>query len=252
MTRPSRWITFLRRAGLVGATLLTFAVPRPIAAQSLADLAAWDALVVTPVGALPPRARVFETPAPKELAIRYGRWRYDIDDAIHNDFGVTVARDVNLVRGSVAVTAAYLSLSCGTCEAWVTTGAEVQSTVLSRRISADSGPELNGTLGLRLNGGMARFLGDGHATAFSASGSAVIGIAGPWIEGTEIGMALMPGIGIGRFSSVDETAYGTLPILGAAAALELRHGVVIDVGFQRIYIDGGPTQFGAGFAWRFR
>jgi hypothetical protein len=63
-------------------------------------------------------------------------------------------------------------------------------------------------------------------------------------------VSLMPGVGIGRFSSVDETAYGTRPTLGAALAWSLRSGVVIDMGLQRVYIDGGPTQAGAGLSWR--
>lgn len=232
--------------------MLTTGMPRVAGAQSLADLAAWDALVVTPVGALPPRARLSDDAAPSELSVRYGRWRYDIDDAIHNDFGVTVARDVGFAHGSVALTGAYLSLSCGTCDAWVAGGVELQSHLLHEHLAGDSAGGVNATLGVRLNAGGARFLGDGHATALSLAGAGVIGLSLALARETRLSIAVMPGAGMGRFASIDETASGTRPTYAVAAALALRHGLVIDFGFQRIVIDGGPTQLGAGFAWRAR
>lgn len=238
--------------GLLLGTMLTMGMPRAARAQSLGDLAAWDALVVTPIGALPPRARLSDDAAPRELSIRYGRWRYDIDDAIHNDVGVTVARDVGFAHGSVALTGAYLSLSCGTCDAWVAGGLELQSHLLHEHIGGDSAGGVNATLGVRLNAGSARFLGDGHATALSLAGAGVLGVSLSLPRDTRLSVAVMPGVGVGRFASVDETASGTRRTYAVAAALALHHGLVLDVGFQRIVIDGGPMQLGAGLAWRAR
>jgi hypothetical protein len=220
-------------------------------AQSTGDLAAWDALVVTPVGALPPRVHdlLFGDSARAELSVRYGRWRYDIDDAIHNDFGVTLSRQLGIGDTGIALTAGYLSLSCGTCKSWLSGGIEVQTRLIRQTLAGDSLHEVAASLGVRASAGAARFLGDGRATATSIAGAASIGMAFPLGWSSRMSVAVLPGLGIGRFSSVDEDAYGTRPTFGASMAWALPKGIVVDLGLQRVYIEGGPTLFGGGLSW---
>jgi hypothetical protein len=223
-------------------------------AQSSGDLAAWDALIVSPVGALPPRAHevLFADSARSELSMRYGRWRYDQDDAIHNDFGVTFARQLGVAQTGVSVTVAYLSLSCGTCSAWLSAGLEAQTRLFRKVIVGDSLHEVATSLGVRASAGGARFMGDGHAMATSIAGAASIGLAFPFAGSSRVSLSVLPGVGIGRFSSVDQDAYGTRPTLGASMAWALPSGPVVDLGMQTIFIDGGPTQFGFGLSWVLR
>jgi hypothetical protein len=224
---------------------------REARAQSPGDLAAWDALVVTPVGALPPRVHdgLFVDAVRTELSVRYGRWRYDQDDAIHNDFGVTLARQLGVAQTEVALTAAYLSLSCGTCASWLSGGIAVHTRLIRQTIAGDSTHEVAASLGVRASAGAARYQGEGRAAATSIAGAASIGVAFPFVWSSRISVSVLPGVGIGRFSSVDEDAYGTRPTFGASMAWALPSGLVVDVGMQRIFIDGGPNQLGAGLSW---
>jgi hypothetical protein len=232
------------------AVSAALAAGRSVEAQSTGDLAAWDALMVTPVGALPPRAHdaLFADVPRTELSFRYGRWRYDVDDAIHNDFGVTVTRALGVARTSISLTGAYLSLSCGTCSAWVSGGLEAQTQLISLRLAGDSARDVSVSAAVVASGGVARFLGDGHATAGSVAGAASFAVVFP-VSSSRVSLTVLPGVGVGRFSSVDEDAYGTRPILGASAACALPWGVVADLGFRRVYIDGGPIQVGLGLSW---
>ncbi|HEY2066258.1 MAG TPA: hypothetical protein VGG84_09905 [Gemmatimonadaceae bacterium] len=247
--------TSVRRHIVSGAltVLAALSFGHRVEAQSIGDLAAWDALMVTPAGALPPRAHdlLFGDSPRTELSFQYGRWRYDVDDAIHNDFGVTVTRALSVARTSISLTAAYLSLSCGTCAAWVSGGLEARTQLITRRLTGDSSRDVRVSAGVVASGGAARFLGEGHATAGSIAGAASLGVAFP-VSSSRVSLTVLPGVGIGRFSSVDQDAYGTRPMLGASAACVLPWGMVADLGIQRVYIDGGPTQVGLGLTWRTR
>jgi hypothetical protein len=244
-----------RLAGALFSTAAILAMmPDALSAQSTGDLAAWNALVVSPVGALPPRVRngLFGDSLVTELSLHYGRWRYDMDDAIHNNLGVTAARQLGAARTDVAVTAGYLSVSCGSCAAWISAGVEAQQRLLQRDIAGDSVRPVEASLGVRVTAGAARYVGQGGAMGSSVTGAAEISVAFPAVWSSRAAISVMPGLGIGRFSSVDETAYGTRPMLGAALAWSLRNDLMIDVGMQRIYITDGPTQLGAGLTWRTR
>src|SRR5437867_2250129 len=81
-------------------------VSRALPAQSAADLAAWDGLMLSPFGALPPLARDGQDTR-NALAVRYGRWRFNGDDAPHNNFGATLAMPLSAARSEITATGAY-------------------------------------------------------------------------------------------------------------------------------------------------
>src|SRR5881397_1252943 len=99
-----------RRSALMTMALLGLAT-HTLPAQSAADLAAWDGLMLSPFGALPPIASDAHDARPA-LAIRYGRWGFNGDNAPHNNFGATVAIPLSAARSEITATGAYLSFTC--------------------------------------------------------------------------------------------------------------------------------------------
>jgi hypothetical protein len=244
--------TARRIAGCALASAAMFAAgSREAHAQSKGDIAAWDALIVSPVGALPPRVRdgLFTDLTRAEFSVRYGRWRYDMDDAIHNSIGVTLGRELGGAHTGITITGAYLASSCGTCSAWLSGAIEVQTRIIQRAIAGDSLHEMVASLGVRGSAGGARYSGEELANAASVTGAASMSLAFPFAWSTRMSVSVLPGVGLGRFSSVDENAYGTRPTLGATVAWAVRSGFVVDFGMQRIFIDGGPSQVGTSLSW---
>ena len=236
---------------VAASVLVALAQTRAAAAQSTRDLAAFSALVVSPVGALPP---VLSEPADGSgrgvLAIQFGRWRYDIDDAIHNNFGVTVGKRLGSSSTSVSVTMAYLSLSCE-CSGWASGGVAVRSAIWSwLPASVERRPELHVSLDADVGGG--HFAGEGHANAYSGAIGVDLGGSVRVAGGSRLSLVVIPGLGIGHLNSADVTATGYRPLIGAAASWQFRHGVALDAGMRRIVLRGGPTQFGGGVSWHIR
>jgi hypothetical protein len=240
---------------LTGALLSSASPSHTLAAQSAGEVAGWDGLMLSPIGALPPLAR---TPIAGDsvrylLSARYGRWRYDLDDAIHNNLGVTLSRRLGATSTQVELTGAYLALSCGACSAWLSGGLDLQSTLWHQDFPGDSLVRTEtGIFGLRGSLGAARYLGDGHAIATSAAAAAVIGVDLRFARESHLSVTVTPGYGIGRIVSVDESAYGTRPTFGAAAAWKFRSGPAFTIGMERIFIEDGPIQIGSAFSWRIR
>ncbi len=230
-----------------GVFLASGVIPCAIAAQSASDRGAWDALILSPIGGLPPLARdAGDDDRPQsDLWLRYGRWKYDVDDAIHNDIGVTVFQQLPFARSELSVTGAYLSLSCAACPSWVSGGASLQSTLWQH----GDGDEPSGSLGLRVDVGGAHYRGESETTAASATSAVVVGVGLPFIRQSHLSAAISRGIGIGRIALVDGIHTGSRPTLGAALAWTLSSGLALNLGMQRIVISGGPTQMGLGVGW---
>ena len=237
-------------AVLAGGVLLSSATAPTASAQSASELGAWDGLVLSPIGALAPIARVAEDQAPRQsdLWLRYGRWRYNVDDAIHNNAGVTYFRRPGSGRTELGITAAYLSLSCPTCASWLSGGVSLQSTF--RRVEVVDGPWR--TLGVRVDIGGARYLGEGHTTAASAAAAAVFNGGIPFVRHSQLSVELTEGFGIARIAYVDAIDGGVRPTLGAALAWTFKSGFAVNVGMERIVLADAPPQIGMGMSWRVR
>jgi hypothetical protein len=225
-------------------------IPGAVVAQSAGDRAAWDALVLSPVGALAPLARdpVDDDARQSNVWLRYGRWRYDADDVIHNNTGLTVFHQLPFCTSELSLTGAYLSLSCATCPSWISGGVGLQST-LWQTGGAD---ERSGNIGFRADVGGSRYRGTSQTTAASASGAAVVGAGLPFIGESHLSATVSPGIGAGRIALIDGIHSGTRRTLGAALAWIHASGLTVNLGMQRILIAGGPTELGAGIGWNRR
>ncbi len=244
---------FVRPTVIVGtlALLASGTIPRAVVAQSANDRAAWNALILSPVGALAPLARDVadddsDVPRPQnDVWLRYGRWRYDVDDAIHNNVGVTVFRAVPLGESELSLTGAYLSLSCAMCPSWISGGASLESRLWQQGASE----EPSASVGLRFDVGGAHYRGDSQTTAASATSAVVIGAGVPFIGQSHLSAAVSPGIGYGRIALVDGIHSGARRTLGAALAWTLASGVAINLGMQKIAIARAPKQIGLGLGW---
>jgi hypothetical protein len=224
-----------------------------LAAQSQSDLAAWNALMLSPVGALPPLAHegVDGDTRRNELTVRYGYWRYDINDVAHNNIGVTFAHAFDFAHTEVALTGAELWLACGSCSPWFMGGVAVQSTLWEDDLAGSPARPLAGTLGLRETVAAARYVGTDHSVALSTAVAVAVGLDVPFVFHTYLHATLLPGLGFGAFDSPDLNAQGVRPTWGGALAWSFGPGLSVSGGFQRIVLSGAPTEVGGGFSWRF-
>jgi hypothetical protein len=234
-----------------GALLASGIVPCSLAAQSPSDRAAWDAMILSPVGALAPLARNVGDDDSRQgnVWLRYGRWRRDVHDAIHNNIGITVFQQVPFASSELSVTGAYLSLSCHACPTWISGGASLQSTLWQQGDLDDSSASI-GSVGLRVDVGGAHYRGEYQTTAASTTSALVLGVGQSFIGQSHISASISPGIGVGRIALIDGIHTGVRRTLGAALAWTHSSGVAVNLGMQRIEIAGGPTQVGLGVGWR--
>jgi len=231
----------------VVALLVSGVVPIALAAQSAGDRAAWNAIMLPPAGALPPLARdpIDDEARQTNVWLRYGRWRYDVDDAIHNNIGVTVFHQLPFASSELSITAAYVSLSCSLCPAWISGGASLNSTLWQQ---GDVG-DFSGSVGLRADVGGAHYRGSSQTNAGSIAGAVVGGVGVPLTKNSHLSATIFPGVGVGKIALVDGVHTGTRRSLGAALAWTHASGLAFDLGMQRIMIAGGPTEVGAGVGW---
>ena len=244
-----RFTRLIRGSAAFAGVLLASAAADTASAQSAGELGAWNGMVLSPIGALAPIARVAEDRDARQsdVWLRYGRWRYNVDDAIHNNMGMTVFRRRSSGSTELGFTAAYLSLSCPTCASWLSGGVSLRSTF--RRVeTVDSWR----TLGVRFDIGGARYLGEGHTTAASGAVAAVVNGGIPFIRHSHLSVELSEGFGIARVAYVDGIDGGMIPTLGAALAWTFNSGLAVNFGMERIVLADAPPQIGMGLSWRLR
>ena len=240
--------------GFVGAVLFVVVagVGRPAAGQSASQLAAWDGMVLTPIGAIAPVARDPGATAPGvyDASLRYGRWRYDADDVVHDNIGVTVRRSFGYARTQLSLTFAYGLVECPTCSGWQFGGLDLRSSVWNHSFGATDQRPITAGAALQMSVGGAKYRGTDASTANSVAIGLPIEIAFPVWKASQFRAAIIPGYGYGRVASTDFVASGFLPTIGGAIAWNVASFVTVDVGVQRVIIAGGPTQLGAALSWK--
>jgi hypothetical protein len=233
------------------------AAPRIAAAQTTEQIAAWYGLMLSPVGALSPVAHdpgLAGLPG-SSLALRYGRWRYDADDEVHDNFGLTWSRRFAFMRTEIAVTGAYQLDQCGSCSGWELAGVSLRSTLLRLSSSSDRAQAQSRAVrfgvSATVDAGGAKFHGTGGATTFSLAGSAPIELAFPF-GWSSLSVAVIPGIGFGRISADARSTSGVLGSVGGAISWAITRRASLDVGVQRIIMPRSVPQVGAAFTWNYR
>lgn len=246
-TSPQAFVRHARSVATVAGLVAAMSVsPRLAHAQALGDLAAWDGLVVSPVGAVP---SVVGPQGRDGIVLRYGRWRYDADDAIHDDVGLTLFRQVGPHGTRVSVTGGWLSLSCNDCQPWLSGGLDVETPLYARQLAGNPQDGVVAELSLRLSGGGARYLGDGHAVGYSAAVLLPLSISAPVAGGSRVALGIAAGAGVGRLSSADNDAYGTLRIVGVGARFAFANGIVLEANEQWLALPRAPAQLGLSLGW---
>jgi hypothetical protein len=206
--------------------------------------------MLSPVGAFSPVAG-----DPREIArgadlltLRYGRWLYDAEDAVHDNIGLAWSRSLGFARTRLTLTGAYGLVECPSCSTLVIGGIDLQSTLFTRSVAAPNARPAAAGVGLRVSIGGGRELSTSASTASSAAIAVPFDIAVPFGKTSLLSATLVPGFGFGRTSSADLSESGFLPMLGAAIAWTVTPSLGIDLGMQRVFIAGGPIQIGGALS----
>ena len=239
-------------AAWLGIAAVFSAVARPTRAQSEGDFAAFAALILTPIGALPPvvRAPMMQGgPLGSGLHVRYGHYEFDgSEPAIHN---IGVGGDFEAGTGRTGVTVGFQT--CDGCDGTLMLGFDYTAPLLQRVIGATATPSNTSTLGVAVSPslGVARTLGsDANTTLFSVSVGLPVSLAARLAEHAQLVPFITPGFGFGMASGNGQTDSGVRFVLGGGVGVaNVGPGVGLTLGFQRVFIEGGPTQWGLGFTW---
>ena len=234
--------------------LLLFLGARRAVAQSQGQLSAWDGLVLSPVGALVPIARAPGDLAAghDELSLRYGRWRYDSEDAVHDNIGLAWTRGLGFARAQVTVTAAYEMVECPTCSSWAAGGIDVQSTLWEHGVASAEQRQLRTGIALCLSLGGAKVSGAEASTAGSTAISLPIDVGFPLGRTSWLSATIVPGYGFGHVTGPDFAAGGLLPMIGGAISWNATSRMSVNIGAQQVILSGAPSQVGAALSWKLR
>ena len=225
----------MKRALLLLPALAMTLVAERARAQNDGDVAAYFALILTPVGGFAPLASVAQPEGGTGgISLRYGRLSYEDDDATHM-FGVSGGARAGSGRlgftGGVA--------TCDGCDAVIMLGAD-WTTPLVRRTSP------SGTLGVGLTTG----IGAGIPTAEGADGIALslsLGLPLSLVAGNPQGLRAVPfvtpGIGFGILTG-DDGESGVRPMLGGGIGIIAANGLGLSAGVQKVFLEGGEAVFG--------
>jgi hypothetical protein len=187
-----------------------------------------------------------------EISARYGRWRYDADDAVHDTFGLTWARGLAFWKSRLEITGGYALIECPTCTGSVMGGIDFESRLWEHGLPDVTSNPVRTGLSLRLSLGGGKNLGVDHTTAGSAAIAVPLDIAFPLGRSALVALSAEPGVGYGHIASTDFGNGGLLPMFGGAVSVRVGPRVEMHIGMQRVIIDGGPTMVGAALSWQLR
>ena len=240
-------------AAWLGIAAIVGGVAEPARGQDQGDVAAFFALLLTPTGALPPvvRAPMLQgAPDGSTFQARYGRYEFDgADQTIHN---IGLGADLRAGAGWTGVTVALQT--CDGCDGTILLGLDYTTPLVQLPIGADQTVRNTSVLSVALtpSAGLSRPL-DSDANVFFISGSVAlpVSISTQFRGATQLVPFLAPGFGIGLIAGEGDTESGVRFMLGGGLGVAgLGPGLGITVGFQKIFIEGGPTQWGLGLTFR--
>ena len=250
MIRALLWST--RSATLIVCCLV--AVPTVLVAQTASQLAAWAGLILSPTGSVAPVVRdpLYAGVPGSTVSARYGRWQYDADDAVHDNFGLTWSKRFAYHRTEISLTGAYTLVECGTCSAWQMMGVGVRSAIYRRVAAVDPEHAMRFGAGVTMNVGYATFKGAGRASTLSVVGEMPLEASFPLYGTSTFRVTLLPGLGYGTITSDGRTDGGIIPIYGGAIGWAPSRRFAINVGIQRPVIPRSTAQVGAAISWEYR
>lgn len=210
------------------------------AAQSEQDVVAYFALLGTPTGALPPvlSNAMLNRPMPTvDFRVRYGHM--SLNGASMNNFAATLGIPASS-KTMFGVTAGYESLSCNGCDGHFMAGANVESRLASTLLGT-------GSDAAALNIGVNGEFGFGHpsgTTLATLNGGLPISLV-TRSSGISVAPFITPGIGWGHAHDNTTSEGGTRFLLGGGVTFQSTTSpIAANIGFQKIFINGGDTVLG--------
>jgi hypothetical protein len=206
-------------------------------AQSDGDIAAYVALSLTPVGALPLTARstMFDArTAPTSFTARYGNQQNLHNFGIGGDFRAGGSGRASVTLGLV---------TCDGCDGTIMVGADYVAPLVRSAIGTGATPP-SFTVAINPSVGFAK--PEGEVSILSASVGLPIAVA-MGAAGSRVAVFVSPGMAFGLLSGSGESESGTRPMLGGGVGLRFGR-MTISGSAQKIFIDEGDVQFGLGIA----
>jgi hypothetical protein len=240
----------MRRSITVALAGITMTAGTAIAQPSAGDVAAWGAMMATPIGAFAPMSAgpmkgVAVTG--KSAALRLSNWKQTgATDGVMNIGGTYVTKaGTNAVLNA---TAGYSMPGCSGCDGTVMLGADVVSPLWGQPATAENSMALNANLQGSL--GFGKNMGTNGPTALSLAVGVPVGMTMEQANKSKIALFVTPGFGFGRLSANSASESGTRPFFGLGGEWTSPAGWALHLGIQKVMIDNGPTNLGAGFNWK--
>lgn len=210
-------------------------------AQSINDLAAYGAMVSTPVAAVSPIVSPYMMGSEQQglgFAARYGRMSFDGGStyALLGDFTGPVG------KGSWGLDAGYVGTTCDGCTGNFMAGAHVEGPLAT----AGSKAGTLFTLGMQ---GTVGFAKPSEGTAWA--GTVTLPVALSVTAGrVYIVPFVSPGIGLGMVSEFGHSETGhRFEVGGGVGVANVAPGFEITASAEKVLINGGETVFGLGLSW---
>jgi hypothetical protein len=241
------------RLRLSTAIFVLVVAPKARAQASASEQAGFQALILTPIAALPQRVpSAGETPRQLTAELVYGRYRFEGNSRLFHNLGLG-ARFRVLHRLSIGATVG--SRSCEGCEGLKMAGGELQADLWRR--DADEPGEGSTYLALRLSAGIGQ-PNRAHFNARSIAGSVPLAVTLPQAEGSALTLFFSPAFAYGYINDGGGTILGrsggdgaTRFIVAAGVGYEFPTGLGAHAVVHRVVIEDSPTLMGFAISWSF-
>lgn len=223
-------------------------VPPGNSGPSAHDITAWMAMAMTPYGSLPPmitRGMAGGPPGPREntaVELRYGQFTFAGDNRPVRTGGIGAR------FGALGLVFGYQG--CSGCDGGMMFGADYDG-VIVRQMLTGNGAHTLFTLGLRPAVGFGRSFGSGpDVSAITATLDVPVSVAVPVGQTARLVPFVAPGFGVGALRGGGDSDSGTRGSIAFGAALvDLAPGLGLNLGWRKVFIDGGPTTIGVGLTF---
>lgn len=231
---------------VAGASAVT-----PLPAQSNASAgarAAFNAIILTPVGALPEvvlARRTLDSSSRVAAAVRYGQYSFANGPGTFSNLGLT---GLLKLGNRFLASATVGQRSCSSCEGLKMAGADLEASLFHKRAAGDIGGDTD--IGVRVSGGYGKAnTSDVSAAAFAVGVPVAVSLLQP--ENSLLTMFLTPSLAHGTLTTAGVGDGGLRLLLSAGLGYVFGFGLGVHLSGHRIAIEDSPTQFGAALSWRF-
>jgi hypothetical protein len=220
-----------------------------LAAQSRNDGAARAALVLTPVGALPPFVTSTiqnDTQNGAALGFRYGYLSGPTEFTNENNFGISAILPFG-VGSTVTLTGGFFSLSCDGCDLGLMLGIGADKSLGDMPMSSNRDAA---RLHFALNGEFGYAQPDGATFSRGSLMSGMVGVPISLVSGSRardemrIVPFITPAFGFGGFRGPDARSGSALMLGGGVGIYNRSNSVALSFGFQHVAVENSGTLIG--------